>query len=263
MVKMEKTKQVLHALRTKYDDNGYSYAFLEQVGNATGWSCNRHADALAVSLWESRGLEITGFEVKVSRTDWLKELKHPDKADPIAKYCNSWYLVLGDADIIQFGELPMTWGLMVPHTKNSLKIVKQAKRNLEPKPVDLPFLCAILRRAVEQCTTKAKLRAEFNRGYEDGERDGKQDINDRWEWDKKRVDGLEKKIAEFEKTSGFSITERWKEPKQVGEAVKMVLNGTYLKELESLEHLHKHALNCARSIEEEIQKHKETEKKTI
>lgn len=258
MVKIEKTKDVIYALKNKYDDGGNANAFLEQVGNATS-SCTRHADAIVVGLWESRGLEIIGFEVKVSRQDWVKELKHPEKADPIAQYCNSWYLVLGDADILRFGELPLGWGLMIPHTKNTLKIVKESKRNLKPKPVDLPFLGAVLRRATEQCTTKAKLRAEFNRGYEEGHEEGKRDIKDRWEWDKKRVEGLEKKMDDFEKASGFSITESWKEPKQVGEAVKMVLNGTYLKELESLEHLHRHAVNCAKSIEDEIKKHKELE----
>ena len=127
MVKMTDTKQVIEALKTKYDDNGQSYAFMEQVGNATGWKCNRHADAIAVSLWKSRGLAIFGFEVKVSRQDWIKELKNPGKAEPIAQYCNQWYLVVGDKDIVQFGELPMNWGLMIPHTKNTLKIVKPFK----------------------------------------------------------------------------------------------------------------------------------------
>lgn len=257
MVKIEETGNVIQALRNKYYDGTNANAFLEQVANATGWSCSRHADAIVVGLWKSRGLEITGFEVKISRQDWLKELKHPEKADPIAQYCNSWYLVVGDADIVQFGELPMNWGLMVPHTKTSLRITKSAVRNLEPKPVDLPFLCAVLRRATEQCTTKAKLRAEYDRGYGEGYKGGKEEIKSRWKWDKERIEGLEKKIDDFKEASGFSITESWKEPKQVGEAVKMVLNGTYLKELKGLERLHEHAINCAKSIEEEIKKHKE------
>ena len=54
MVKIEDTKQLIDALRNKYDDNGFSYAFLEQVSDGTGYKCNRWADALAVQLWESR-----------------------------------------------------------------------------------------------------------------------------------------------------------------------------------------------------------------
>ena len=254
MVKIEKTKDVIYALRNKYDDNGWSYAFLQQVSNGTGTKCNRWCDALAVQLWESRGLEIIGFEVKVSRADWIKELKHPEKADAIAQYCHQWYLVVGNADIVQLGELPTTWGLMVPHTKKTLKIVKPAVRNEKPKPVDMPFLCAVLRRAVEQHTTKAKLQSEFNRGYDEGYDDGKKDIEDKIKWRDERNTKLENQIDEFEKASGFRLTEGWNKPKKVGEAVKMVLNGSYIREKQRLERLHNNALSIAEDIKEELDK---------
>ena len=255
MVKIEDTNQVLYALRKKYDDNGFSYAFLEQVANATGAKCNRHADALAVQLWESRGLEITGFEVKVSRQDWLKELKSPDKAEPIAQYCHSWYLAVGDADIVQFGELPMNWGLMVPHTKDSLKIVKPAIKNLNPKPVDLSFLCAVLRQAQTQVTDVAKLKVEYNKGFADGKKEEEEMKKGDVEYHIKEIERLNKLIKNFEASSGVSLTSRWFEDgKKIGEAVKAVLDGSYLKELESLKGLRNHAKNCVQSIEEEIQK---------
>jgi len=256
MVKIEKTKDVVHALKNRYDGGG-AYAFMEQVGNATGRDCNRHADAIVVGLWKSRGFSITGFEVKVSRQDWLKELKNPAKADPIAQYCNQWYLVVGDKDIVQFGEIPMNWGLMVPHTKNSLKIVKPAVINEKPKPVDLPFMCAVLRRATEQLTESAKLRSEYSRGYDDGKKYEKENFEDDTNYKQERIDEIKKDIDNFEKAAGFKINERWKKPEDVGHIVKMVLNGTYKNELENLECLHTHALNCAKGIEEEIQKHKE------
>ena len=257
---MEKTKQVMNALRNKYDDG--ANAFLEQVGNATGWNCNRHADALVICLWESRKYEITGFEVKVSRQDWLKELKHPEKADPIAKYCNSWYLVLGDANLIQFGEIPMGWGLMVPHTKNSLKIVKKAERNLKPKPVDLPFMCAILRRATQQLTEKAKLQTKYNKGYDDGLSEGKEQTDYLRESKNDQLDTLKGKIKEFEGASGVNIDDWHNKPSKIGDAVKIVLDGSYIKQLEQLEWLHRRAENCAKAIGEEIQKHKEVDRKS-
>ena len=255
MVKIEDTKELMYALRKKYDDNGFSYAFLEQVANATGVKCNRHADALAVQLWESRGLEITGFEVKVSRQDWLKELKSPDKAEPIAQYCHSWYLVVGDADIVQFGELPMNWGLMVPHTKESLKIVKPAIKNLTPRTVDLSFLCAILRQAQTQLTDHAKLTVEYNKGFEDGRKEEETMRKGDIDYHKKESERLRQLINDFETASGVSLTATWyADGTKIGEAVKVVLNGSYLKELEHLKGLKNHAQNCVKSIEEEIQK---------
>lgn len=256
MVVMEKTKQVINALRNKYDDNGHSYAFLEQVGNATGWDCNRHADALAISLWASRGLAITGFEVKVSRQDWIKELKHPEKADPIAKYCHSWYLVVGNKDIVQFGELPMNWGLMIPHTKNTLKIVKPAVINKDPEPVDMSFMCAILRRATQQLTEKATLMAEHTKGYDEGLQEGKERMEYSIESGKETSKRLEKIIEDFKISSGVDIDDWRNNPTKIGNAVKVVLNGSYIKELEGLEGLYNHAVRCSKAIEEEIQKHK-------
>lgn len=262
MVKMEKTEQVINALRNKYDDNGWSYAFLEQVSNATGFKCNRWADAIAVQLWESRGLAITGFEIKVSRSDWVKELKHPEKADPIAKHCHSWYLVVGDKDIVQFGELPMNWGLMVPHTKTTLKIVKPAIINKNPEPVDLPFMCAILRRATQQLTDRAVKNAEHNRGYDEGFKDGKKELDYLRESKNEQLDTLREKIKVFQKKSGVNIDDWHYTPSQVGDAVRMVLNQSYLKEFRNLERLHERALNIADEIKNEIQKHKELDVKS-
>lgn len=255
MVKIEDTKELMYALRKKYDDDGFSHAFLEQVANGTGLHCTRHADAMAIQLWESRGLEITGFEVKVSRQDWLKELKSPGKAEPIAQYCHSWYLVVGDADIVQFAELPMNWGLMVPHTKESLKIVKPAVKNLNPKTVDLPFLCAILRQAQTQVTDRAKLKVEYNKGFADGKKEESDMKKGDIDYHKTETERLRKLIKDFEASSGVSLTATWlAESKKIGEAVKVVLNGSYLKELESLKSLKNHANRCVQSIEEEIQK---------
>lgn len=254
---MEKTKQVMDALRSKYDDNGFSYAFLEQVSNGKGLKSRRWSDALAVQLWESRGLEITGFEVKVSRQDWIKELKNPDKADAIAKYCHSWYLVLGDENIIQFGELPMNWGLMIPHTKKTLKITKPAVRNKNPKPVDMPFLCAILRRATQQLTNRAIKQERYDSGYHSGFEDGKKELDYLRESKNNQLDTLKNKIKLFQEKSGVNIDDWHYKPEKIGDAVKMVLNGKHRQELENLLRLRERVLNCAESIDVEIKKHKE------
>ena len=257
MVKIEDTKQLIDALRNKYDDNGFSYAFLEQVSDGTGYKCNRWADALAVQLWESRGLEIIGFEVKVSRQDWLKELKQPDKADAIAKYCHQWYLVLGDESILHFGELPANWGLMIPHTKKSLKISKPAIRNKNPKPVDMPFLCAVLRRTTQQLTNRAIKQESYNKGHSDGFKDGKKEMQRLRDSKNAQLETLEKKIRDFEDKSGVKINDYWFTAGKIGDAVKLVLNNKHNKELENLENLKNRILDIVNNIDNELKKHKE------
>ena len=50
------------------------WAFLSQVRNGTGYlRTTRTADALAMSLWPSRGLHLYGFEIKVRKSDWKKD----------------------------------------------------------------------------------------------------------------------------------------------------------------------------------------------
>jgi len=257
MVVMEETSQVVNALRKKYDDGAFSYAFLEQVANGTGLKANRHADAIAVQLWESRGLNITGFEIKVSRQDWIKEMKHPDKAEPIAQYCHYWYLVVGNEDILQLGELPDTWGLMVPHTKETLKIVKEAKLNQNIKPVDLVFLCAVLRQTQNQLTDVSKLQLEYKRGFDEGKKVGTEHTKNDADYWKKELDIQYKKIKDFETISGIGIGSwHWNnaDSVKIAQAVKIVLDGTYLENLRELKRMQNIAQMVCENLAESIKK---------
>ena len=250
---MTTSDDVITALRNKYTTP--EYALLTQVANTTGYGSYRWADAIVMGLWPSRNYEIIGFEVKVSRTDWVRELKNPAKADKIATYCDSWYLVLGDENILRLGELPLGWGLMVPHTKSSLKIVRKSSMR-KPKPLDKQFLAAILRKACTQITEESRLHNEYSRGYDEGIIEGKE----RKEYAIENRDGeikqLKKNIKDFETASGVNIIDWRHESSEIGNAVKMVLDGSYMRELENLEGLYKRAQNCAKSIGEEIEKHK-------
>jgi hypothetical protein len=133
------------------------WAFMEEVAPATGGG-TRYADAIAVNLWRSRGHAIHGFEVKVSRSDWLRELKQPDKAEPLFRYCDYWFLV-AEKDIVKPGELPDSWGHM-ERRGNSLHIVKPAPKQ-EAQPLTRAFFASLMRRGHEQ------LEALAARSYSD------------------------------------------------------------------------------------------------
>ena len=97
-------------LRKRYPSQ--AWALMWEVGDATGARHSRWADALAMSLWPTHGLRLHGFEIKVSRGDWLRELKDPSKAEAIAQYCDHWWLVTADDSIAKKEELPPNWGWM-------------------------------------------------------------------------------------------------------------------------------------------------------
>lgn len=138
-----KSHDVIELLRNRYA--APAWAFLEQVGDGTGAYTSRHADAIAMGVWPSRGLELIGFEVKVSRGDWRRELVKPDKAEPIAARMDRFFVV-APADVVPLSEVPPAWGLLEVVGGKKLIQRKEATK-LDPEPLDRSFLAAILRKA--------------------------------------------------------------------------------------------------------------------
>ena len=148
----KKTLNLMEALRKQWPHP--DYAFISEFRGGTGWAVESRVDAIAMDLWPSRGLELIGFEVKTSRADWLKELKQPEKADPLKQFCDKWYLVTDDSEIVNTwkNEIPEDWGYMhlESHTKYTtnptFKLYKEAPK-LNPKPIDRHFLASLMRLA--------------------------------------------------------------------------------------------------------------------
>jgi len=221
-----------------------AWAFIPQVRNATGFlNITRTADAIAMSLYPSRGLDLHGFEIKINRGDWFKELKFPEKAEEIAQFCDFWWIV-STKEIVKIEEVPLNWGLLIPHG-STMKIVKQAKL-LKAKPIDRLFLAAILRRAQKIITTEAKLEEYFKEGEKRGKESARFEVEDTLQ----KYQNLESKVLEFEKISGVHIN-RW-DIGNIGVAVKMVLNGEHLKTKERLQALLETAKNISADIEKQL-----------
>jgi|GEM_PF-3678433 len=107
--------------------------FLPEVG----WNGGTHStrcDALYVGFTGTSGRLLVGHEVKASRSDWLNELNKPGKADAWADQCHEWWLVTVPG-VVQEGELPDGWGLMVPgRSTTRMKVVTPARRHPERTP---------------------------------------------------------------------------------------------------------------------------------
>lgn len=116
------------------------------------------ADFLAIDKYSS-SQALHGHEVKVSRSDWLAELKDPTKSDRVKKYCMHWWLVVPDASIVKPGELPDDWGLMVISGKG-LRAHKKAPL-LTPEPLTLDFVAG-LTAAVQRTAMREPLHRDAN-----------------------------------------------------------------------------------------------------
>lgn len=216
------------------------YALLQEVRDKAGFYASRAADGIAFNLWPSRGLEIEGIEVKSYRSDWLAELKKPEKAENIFKYCDRWWLVAAAEDVVKIEEVPKTWGLMVV-VKGKLKVLKEAPK-LNPEPLDRHFVAALLKRATKGMIPAESISDKLEAARRDAEDRAKN--NQPWELDQaqKNLKELKDKVKTFEETSGLEIT-GWKyNPKKIGAAVKFINEG-------GMPSLHKDLLNLKRAAE--------------
>ena len=225
-----------------------TYGFITQVRSATGSTNCRTADAMAMSLWPSRGLHILGFEVKMSRNDWLNEIKKPEKAEEIAKFCHEWYIVINDPDFIKEGELPENWGLIIP-SGNGMKIVKKAVHNKNAVLPDYMMLAGIFRNIAEQCIPKETLKTVLKNEYEKG-----MAAHDRYEENRRRDhQALIDAVKRFEEISGVKISTYSSENEKIGNAVKMVLEGKHLKTIEIIERYKERAENLVKYLNDEVE----------
>lgn len=230
------------AMRSKYTSDGWALLF--EVPNATGFSKSRSADAMAVSLWPSRGIDVYGFEFKASRSDWLRELKEPAKAEAFAVYCDYWTLCVTDKEVVKKSELPPKWGLQVL-SGDSLKTVVQPDR-LEAKEWPKTFLAAVLRAATQgpMKAAEAEIRNAEYKARAAAMEQARKDEERHHKHLQESLDEITKQVTEFERVTGVNVVGSGWRTQGMTELAKAVslLNGA------TLEEARKWASNAARSM---------------
>lgn len=141
---MTAVSDVRALLRRRYAHPEWALCF--EVANATGSNARRYADAVAMNLFPSRGLALHGFEIKVSKQDFMSEVANPEKSAAVQQYCDHWWIV-APAKAVDESLLPKTWGWLRVDA-DRLVVVKQAP-DLDAKPVTRAFMAALVRRANE------------------------------------------------------------------------------------------------------------------
>ena len=204
----EITANLRERLRLRYTGN--DWAFATEVQNENGAKMRQKADAVAMMMWPSRGYEVHGFEIKASRTDWLKELNTPAKADPIASQCDFWWVVTNQG-IVAPNELPKNWGLLVARGDRDLRTDVRAG-NLDPAPITRAFMACFTRRIGQRDAREfqSQMNVARTEGYERGLEEGKRQASKEDERANDKHDrDLWRQIEElFEKKTGRVLTLR-------------------------------------------------------
>ena len=199
------------------------WAFLSQVRNKTGLSGmrERYLDGLAIGLYPSRGMEMHGFEIKVSRSDWKHELGNPAKAEGTAQYLDRFWVVT-PKDLVRPGELPVTWGwLSVDGDK--VKIEVQAP-TLTPIPLNRTFVASIMRNFDEQWVPKRELNDRVEARVAEHRKDEETRDNSVVEELQKKLIANQELLRKFQVATGRRL-EDWSVG-VIASAIRIVMDNT-------------------------------------
>ena len=143
-------REMLDMLRIRYGQrhgNGQRYAVAEHVKSAGAFDQHRTADMIVMDLWKTGGYSLHGHEVKVSRSDWLREKRDPEKAAEFVRFVNYWWIVVPDRRLVRDEEIPHGWGLLVLRGQALEAAVKAVRHDALAMP---PSRLAALLRAVQK-----------------------------------------------------------------------------------------------------------------
>ena len=207
---------------------GDQWVVFREVRNATGFARKRerYADLLAFSVWPSRGIYLEGVEIKVSRSDWLRELEDPAKADEFFQYCRHWF-VAAPRGVVELSEVPATWGF-IEVTGKRHRIAKQPRENNKPKPLDALLFASLARHlkkthGYSERDVQRLARERVAQAEKDIQRAGRA-MNAL-----RQLERLQRKVDEFQKATGVCIDWDWH-------------HGKIARLVELFEHIHPDAI---------------------
>jgi hypothetical protein len=103
--------------------------------------------ALALNCYWSEKYRRVGYEVKVSRGDFLGELKQPEKTRRSATCCSHFFFAV-PSGLVKPTEIPDPYGLITVGPKGGARIAKRSK--LPDSQPTWGYLATLLRRLVDE-----------------------------------------------------------------------------------------------------------------
>jgi len=207
-----------------------------------------------MSLYPSRGLTLTGFEIKSSRADWRNEKKNPEKAEEIARFCDFWIVVAGHEEVIPVEEVPNAWGLLVPGKEGKTLVLKKAPEKLEAQQITRNFLAGLLRKAAERVVPKDEVQAKINAEVERRIASNYNTAGDELIRYKLAHEKLIENVRSFEARSGLTVrVEDWSMRGDLRPHIAFSMSGGIGRFQKELHDLAKTADRIASTIRKEVE----------
>ena len=150
----------------KLNTTGREWAFFSELRAGTGYSTydykkkekkpfnpEQRFDAWAINLFPSKKHERISYEIKVSRSDFLHEIKNPKKREQALSLSNYFYFAVPKG-LVSVNEIPEECGLIEVGENLNTRIKKKAPYR-ETDNIRWQFLCSIARRA---CVAEKRIK---------------------------------------------------------------------------------------------------------
>lgn len=149
---------ILKALRKRHSNPPKKWVFIEELRLGTGWSRwhmgshmvkgEQRIDAVAFNTWSR--LEIIAYEIKISRGDFLHEVKNPEKRRSAMLLCDYFTFVVPKG-LVKREETPEGCGLMtVDDMGRTLMELAGDKNPDAPRELHRRFVASMLRNVAQR-----------------------------------------------------------------------------------------------------------------
>lgn len=138
---MIKSIDILNAIHLRHPDDKWLCASEIRL---PGYHNEQRLDALALAIWPSKKGLRHSYEIKISRQDFLNEIKKPEKRQYALNNSDFFWFAVKEG-ICDKSEIPEEAGLLVYQSNGKFKRIKNApKRVVEPASLEL--MIALTRR---------------------------------------------------------------------------------------------------------------------
>ena len=141
----------IKAILQKRHSNLWRWICVTELRATTGlYYPLRIIDVFAMALIPSMNYERIAYEIKVSRADWLSEIRNPRKRARAIALSNRFFFVLAYG-IYRKGDLPKEdpCGILEITPEKQIKLIRRAKRR-KIKPMPIGFIAALARRIKQE-----------------------------------------------------------------------------------------------------------------
>lgn len=216
----------LYALLTSRYSRNDGWELIPQVPDGTGMAKGRTADAVAFQTWPSKGLEWHGFEIKIHRGDWLRELANLQKSAPFVEFLDRWWIV-APVDVLTVEELPSKWGWLCP--RGGKLVQKSPAVPLEPGPPDRYFLAGVMRRFAKATGHEERVRAQVSAARQQGREAGAKEEREMVQHELAMAEKRLEAVRAFEEEAGFRLDAKWgrTDAAKVAAAARAIVSGEY------------------------------------